>query len=156
MGSTARPQRLLSGENCTGSLTTVLGLGAVLQNTVTLEPGQSKTICYTAGLATSLEDARQAAAESFHDPETLLAEAQEAMVRKYDTLHGKTPDARVNAILNYWTQKQVDFCSLGKKAVRDNAQIAMAQLNFQPEKAEKTIAECRIAMAGRCWASAPH
>lgn len=142
MGSVARPQRLLHGENCTGSLTTVLGLGAVLQNTVSLEPGQSKTICYAAGLATSLEDAREAAKASFRDPKALLAEAQAAMLKKYDTLHAKTPDERVNAILNYWTQKQVDFCSLGKKAVRDNAQIAMAQLNFQPEKAEKTIAEC--------------
>lgn len=142
MGSTARPQRLLRGENCTGSLTTVLGLGAVLQNTVTLEPGQSRTICYAAGLATSLEDARQAAQDSFRDPQTLLEEAQQAMLNKYDTLHARTPDARVNAILNDWTQKQVDFCSLGKKAVRDNAQIAMAQLNFLPERAEQTIAEC--------------
>lgn len=142
MGSTARPQRLLRGENCTGSLTTVLGLGAVLQNTVSLEPGQSRVICYAAGLATSLDDARQAAHNSFRDPQSLLQEAQAAMRRKYDTLHAKTPDKRVNAILNYWTQKQVDFCSLGKKAVRDNAQIAMAQLNFLPERAEQTIAEC--------------
>lgn len=142
MGSTARPQRLLKGENCTGSLTTVLGLGAVLQNTITMEPGQSQTICYVAGLATSLEDARMAAEESFQNPDALLADAQATMLKKYTTLHTKTPDERVNSILNYWTQKQVDFCSLGKKAVRDNAQIAMAQLNFQPEKAEKTIAEC--------------
>lgn len=142
MGSVARPQQLLRGENCTGSLTTVLGLGAVLQNTITLKPGESKTLCYATGLATSLEDAREAAKRSFADPESLLEKAQEAMLKKYDTLHAKTPDQRVNDILNYWTQKQVDFCSLGKKAVRDNAQIAMAQLNFQPEKAEKTIAEC--------------
>ncbi len=142
MGSTARPQRLLRGENCTNSLTTVLGLGAVLQNTLTLEPGESRSICYVAGLAASPEEARAAAAEAFRDPEALLAQAQAAMLEKYDTLHAETPDARVNNILNYWTQKQVDFCSLGKKAVRDNAQIAMAQLNFLPERAEKTIAEC--------------
>lgn len=142
MGSVARPQQLLRGENCTNSLTTVLGLGAVLQNTIALKPGESKTLAYAAGLATSLEDARQAAQESFYHPEALLQQAQAAMLKKYDTLHAKTPDQRVNAILNYWTQKQVDFCSLGKKAVRDNAQVAMAQLNFQSEKAEKTIAEC--------------
>ena len=64
------------------------------------------------------------------------------MRQKYDTLHAQTPDVRVNSILNYWTQKQVDFCSLGKKAVRDNAQIAMAPLNFAPEQAERTISEC--------------
>ena len=50
MGSTARPERLLAGEACTNSLTTVLGLGAVLQNTVTLLPGQKQTICYRRGL----------------------------------------------------------------------------------------------------------
>lgn len=142
MGSTARPERLLTGQPCTNSLTTVLGLGAVLQNTITLAPGQEKTICYAAGLATSIDDARAAAQESFRDPQTQLAQAQQTMCSRYGALHAVTPDARINSILNYWTQKQVDFCSLGKKAVRDNAQIAMAQLNFLPEKAEKTIAEC--------------
>ena len=142
MGSTARPERLLAGEACTNSLTTVLGLGAVLQNTVTLLPGQKQTICYTAGLAVSLEDARAAAQESFRDPQSQLEAAQRAMRQKYDTLHAQTPDVRVNSIFNYWTQKQVDFCSLGKKAVRDNAQVAMAQLNFAPEQAERTISEC--------------
>lgn len=142
MGSTARPQTLLSGANCTNSLTTVLGLGAVLQNTITLRPGEEQTICYAAGLATSLEDARQAARESFADPCAQLEAAQTAMLQKYSTLCAQTPDARVNAMFNGWTQKQVDFCSLGKKAVRDNAQIAMAQLNFIPKKAEQTIAEC--------------
>ncbi len=115
MGSTARPERLLAGEACTNSLTTVLGLGAVLQNTVTLLPGQKQTICYTAGLAVSLEDARAAAQESFRDPQSQLEAAQRAMRQKYDTLHAQTPDVRVNSIFNYWTQKQVDFCSLGKR-----------------------------------------
>lgn len=76
MGSTARPERLLAGEACTNSLTTVLGLGAVLQNTVTLLPGQKQTICYTAGLAVSLEDARAAAQESFRDPQSQLEAAR--------------------------------------------------------------------------------
>lgn len=142
MGSAARPERLLSGENCTNSRTTVLGLGAVLQNTLTLEPGEEQTVCFAAGLAASLEEARDAAAAAFRDPEGQLQEAQEQMCRRYGALGTRTPDRRINTILNFWVQKQVDFNSLGKKAVRDNAQIAMAQLNFRPEKAEATLLEC--------------
>lgn len=142
MGSAARPERLLSGENCTNSRTTVLGLGAVLQNTLTFAPGQEQTVYFVAGLAESLEEARQTAREAFCNPQEQLDRAQAQMSRRYGTLRAFTPDKRVNILMNDWVQKQVDFNSLGKKAVRDNAQIAMAQLNFQPEKAERTLLEC--------------
>lgn len=65
MGSPTRPERLLKGENCTNSLTTVLGLGAVLQNTVELEPDETNVIFYAVGLAASLEEARQTVQEAF-------------------------------------------------------------------------------------------
>lgn len=142
MGSPARPERLLKGENCTNSLTTVLGLGAVLQNTLELEPGETDVICYAVGLATSLEEARQTVQEAFRVPEETLAEAQRRVCERYSSLSATTPNERINHILNFWTQKQVDFCALGKKAVRDNAQIAMAQLNFNPDQAIRTITEC--------------
>lgn len=142
MGSAARPQLLLSGGNCTNSRTTVLGLGAVLQNTLTLAPGEERTLCFTAGLAASIEEAREAAKAAFHDPQAQLEQAQEWACQRYGTLRTQTPDVRVNAMMNYWVSKQVAFNSLGKKAVRDNAQIAMAQMNFLPEKAERTLLEC--------------
>jgi cellobiose phosphorylase len=44
--------------------------------------------------------------------------------------------------MNFWAQKQVSFCMIGKKAVRDNSQIAMALLNFDPALAQKSIEEC--------------
>ena len=42
------------------------------------------------------------------------------------SLRTQCPEPRLNGIMNFWAEKQVRFCSLGKKAVRDNAQLAMA------------------------------
>jgi cellobiose phosphorylase len=44
--------------------------------------------------------------------------------------------------MNLWIKKQVDFCIVGKKGVRDNLQIAVALLNYRPEKAKAEILEC--------------
>lgn len=44
--------------------------------------------------------------------------------------------------MNFWLKKQVDFCIVGKKGVRDNLQIAAALLNYRPEKAKEEILEC--------------
>ncbi|HEY9247957.1 MAG TPA: hypothetical protein VIO38_02450, partial [Rariglobus sp.] len=61
---------------------------------------------------------------------------------KYDQLTLDTPDARINAVMNSWAKKQVDFCIVGKKGVRDNLQIAVGLLNFRPERAKAEIIEC--------------
>jgi cellobiose phosphorylase len=61
---------------------------------------------------------------------------------KYRYLAMRTPDARINALMNDWVKRQVDFCIVGKKGVRDNLQIAVALLNYRPEKARKEILEC--------------
>lgn len=142
MGSVSRPECLLNGTDCTNTLTTVLGLGAVLQNKITLLPGESKTIYYTVGLSENLEDARREVKQTFENIDEEFEEVQVLTGNKYSKLKVSTPEERINNIMNYWVQKQVDFCALGKKAVRDNAQIAMAQLNFNPDQAKRTITEC--------------
>ena len=54
----------------------------------------------------------------------------------------KTPDAKINHIMNQWLKKQIDCCIVGKKGVRDNLQIAVALLNYRQEKAKEEILEC--------------
>lgn len=53
-----------------------------------------------------------------------------------------TPDEKINNILNNWVKKQVDFCIVGKKGVRDNLQIAVGLLEYRQKKAEEEIIEC--------------
>ena len=54
----------------------------------------------------------------------------------------KTPDQKINHMMNNWVKKQADFCIVGKKGVRDNLQISVALLNYRQEKAKEEILEC--------------
>ena len=44
--------------------------------------------------------------------------------------------------MNNWVKKQVDFCIVGKKGVRDNLQIAVSLLSYRQERAKTEIIEC--------------
>ena len=44
---------------------------------------------------------------------------------------------KINHMMNNWVKKQVDFCIVGKKGVRDNLQIAVGLLNYRQETAKK-------------------
>jgi len=74
--------------------------------------------------------------------EQALRAAEERDREKYAGLGARTPDRRINHGMNGWLKKQVDFCIVGKKGVRDNLQIAVALLNYRPEKAKEEILEC--------------
>lgn len=139
-----RPKRLLSGENCSESDGTLFIPGAVLQHKLTLLPGERREIRLVFGVAESLEEAQGCATRC-----TGEAAQSEALRRteahdreKYAGLSVHTPDEKLNHIMNLWLKKQVDFCIVGKKGVRDNLQIAVALLNYRPEKAKAEILEC--------------
>lgn len=142
-GSHARPRVLEEGRDCTNSLATVRNRCGVLQNKLTLEPGEQKTVCYFLGLTTSLEALRAAFPAMKAEAGTLFTEeaAREGRER-FGHLRVETPCERVNRIFNFWAEKQVSFCHLGKKAVRDNAQLAMGMYNFDPEAALGVVEEC--------------
>lgn len=138
----AKPYILEAGKDCTCSEATVRGRGGVLQNGVTLLAGEEKTVYYLLGLATSkqalLNDAPKMLEESKRVMETLCENTP------YGNLRVNCPEPQINRVLNYWAQHQVRYCMLGKKAVRDNAQLAMAILNCDLDLARKTIEECII------------
>lgn len=139
-----RPAVVMEGRDCTNSEASLFILGGVLQHKLTLGPGESKTIHLFFGVAESLEEARQTVS-SFQVPgrvEKEFAAAQEAYRDRYAALSVHTPDLRLNELMNSWVKKQVDFCIVGKKGVRDNLQIAAALLDYRPEIARREILEC--------------
>jgi cellobiose phosphorylase len=58
-----RPKRLISGENCTNSDVALFIPGAVLQHTLSLLPGERKEIRLVFGVAESIAEAQQIAAQ---------------------------------------------------------------------------------------------
>ena len=138
-----RPEILLHGDDCTGSNGALFIPGAVLQHKIRLLPGEEKEIRLIFGVSESLEEARETAKAylSAGRQEKELRCIQKANQEKYGTLSAKTPDGKINVLMNSWVKKQVDFCIVGKKGVRDNLQIAAALLDYRPEKAQKEILE---------------
>lgn len=139
-----RPSRLLRGENCSGSDGTLFIPGAVLQHKLTLLPGEIKTLRFVFGVSEDLEEARTLARRYTQEAaaENAIWEAEAHDLDKYAGLSVLTPDQKLNHVMNNWLKKQVDFCIVGKKGVRDNLQIAVALLNYRPEKAKEEILEC--------------
>ena len=138
------PEILLGGKDCTGSDGALFIPGAVLQHRLALNPGEEKEIHLVFGVAESPQEARESARKYLnHDAaEKALQETNQHYGEKYASLSVQTPDEKINRMMNAWVKKQVDFCIVGKKGVRDNLQIAVALLNYRPEKAKEEILEC--------------
>ena len=139
-----RPDIVMKGKDCTNSKASLFILGGVLQHKILLKPGDVKVLHLVFGISESVEEAREVSAK-FSDPyvvEQELKKAEEYYLKKYSSLTVKTPDAKINHIMNNWVKKQVDFCIVGKKGVRDNLQISVGLLNYRQDIAQKEILEC--------------
>ena len=139
-----RPDVVMQGRDCTNSAAALFILGGVLQHRVILRPGEEKEIHLIFGISRDREDAADAVRQYRREGavERAFCEAQEYNYEKFCSLSVHTPDQKINHIMNNWVKKQVDFCIVGKKGVRDNLQIAAALLNYRQEKAEEEILEC--------------
>lgn len=139
-----RPDVVAEGRDCTNSEASLFILGGVLQHKIVLRPGEEKEIRLMFGISGSRQEARKSASVIL-DRETVEEEfrrAQDCFYQKYSLLSVRTPDEKINHIMNNWVKKQADFCIVGKKGVRDNLQIAAALLDYRPEKAKEEIMEC--------------
>ena len=139
-----RPDIVVNGKDCTNSEASLFILGGVLQHKITLMPGEEKEFQVVFGISSSCEEAcsvmrRYADKES---TEQEFADAEAYNYRKIGSLSVKTPDQKINNMMNNWVKKQADFCIVGKKGVRDNLQISVALLNYRQEKAKEEILEC--------------
>lgn len=139
-----QPEIVMSGKDCTNSDAALFIVGGVLQHKITLQPGESRKIQMVFGVGEDLAEARSVAA-AFRDPDIVEKAFHDTVaynLEKYASLSAKTPDEKINHIMNFWLKKQIDCCIVGKKGVRDNLQIAAALLNYRPEKAKQEILEC--------------
>jgi len=139
-----KPAVVTGGGDCTNSDTALFVLGAVLQNKLVLAPDEEKELTFVFGAAESPAEAASTAQQFFDrsQRDDAFGATRLHIGTKYDQLILDTPDTRINAVMNSWVKKQVDFCIVGKKGVRDNLQIAVGLLNFRPERARTEIIEC--------------
>lgn len=139
-----RPDIVVKGMDCTNSLSALFVVGGVLQNKVTLAPGEERKISFVFGVSESLGEARKVASQYSRIDylEKVFKETQDYNFNKYSAMSVSTPDEKINNIMNNWLKKQVDCCIVGKKGVRDNLQIAVALLSYRQEKAKEEIIEC--------------
>lgn len=140
-GTISAPRILELRRDLNNTTATVRRRGGILETKLTLLPGEEKTVCFVLGLISSREELRSRAKEFISTAEDIVSAAL-AGEDKYGKLRTRSPEEQVNRIFNYWAEHQVEYCMLGKKAVRDNAQLGMAALNFDVALAKKTIDEC--------------
>lgn len=143
MGTFSKPRLLEKGLDCTGSTATVRQRGGILQVRLTLAPDEEKTVYFVLGLADSRDELVRRKDEFVAACPAIIAQATEGEER-YGHLRAHCPEPQFNRIVNFWAEHQVSYCMLGKKAVRDNAQLGMAMLNFNLPLAKKTIDECVV------------
>lgn len=142
-GAYEKPYIVASNLDCTGSETANFMLGGVLQNNMKLQSGEVYHNTYTFGVAESLEEVCDISKmyQNARTVEDVLSETIQAHAQRYKGLSVKTPSTQINTIYNGWLKKQIDFCLVGKKGVRDNAQISLGMLNFLQERAKTEILE---------------
>lgn len=138
------PDVVISGGDCTNSQGALFILGGVLQQKIVLHPGETFEMQVVLGVAETRQEAAgiRRSVQTADQAELLFRKTVSWNLEKYRSLTLKTPDAKVNHLMNDWVKKQVDFCIVGKKGVRDNLQIAVALLNYRQKKAEEEILEC--------------
>ncbi len=142
VGNNARPLELMQNDTLSNEEAGVRDKCVAVQNSVELAAGEEKTFFYRLGFADSIEEIRATYSERKTESEHFFDNIIERGMERYGKLRAETPDKNVNRIMNFWAEKQVDYCMIGKKAVRDNAQLALAMLNYDTELAKKTLTEC--------------
>ena len=138
-GGLTRPLTLEEGKDLSCSCATVRSRCGLLQNKLTLAAGESRTLYYCIGFCESEDALANERRAMLEEAEGLFAPER---AERFGRLRTRCPDARFNTVFNYWAEKQVGYCAVGKKAVRDNAQLAMGFLNFDTARAKKVLAEC--------------
>lgn len=140
------PQAVVSG-NCFNTLASNEDMVGVLQNTITLQPGETRSFHVLIGATDSLERARCMTAKLFA-PGAIEREFTAVLKSRQDimnTIRIDTPDEKVNNLVNSWIKQQVQLCAeAGRdtgKGFRDQLQDAWAIASFNPSLAKDKILE---------------
>lgn len=143
MGTASVPRTLALGLDCSNDLSDARSRAGILQSQIILQAGESITVYYALGLAEKKEEILRSAREFYEDCEAIVC-ARLSSPSPFDSLSIQCPEPQINRVLNHWAEHQIRLCMVGKKAVRDNAQLAMGILNCDPSKAGQVIRECIV------------
>lgn len=142
-GGYAVPKILKENKDLSCTHSAVRERGGILQNKITLAPGEEKTVYYVLGFAPASKELM------IKRKDVLKAKAEKAFdglyergIAQFGALRTDCPEERINNIMNFWVQKQVSFCMLGKQAVRDNSQIVLGMLNYDSALAKAAVSDC--------------
>lgn len=142
-GGYAIPQVLKEGKDLGCTNAAVRDRGGILQNKITLDVGETKTLYYVLGFAPASKELMiSRKAELVQKAKDAFEGLYERGIKQFGALRTNSPEERVNNIMNFWVQKQVSFCMLGKQAVRDNSQIVLGMLNYDAELAKLAVSDC--------------
>lgn len=142
-GGYASPKVVRENKDLSCTNSAVRFRGGILQNKIELNPNEEKTIYYVLGFAPSSKEFMISLKPKLLEKAKRTFDGiYERGIEQFGTLRTKTPNERINNIMNFWNQKQVTFCMLGKQAVRDNAQIVMGMLNYDTDLAKQAISDC--------------
>jgi cellobiose phosphorylase len=142
----------LPGGVAAGKLTNSLGaceyLAGALQHDVLLAPGEEVTFNLFIG-ASSGQEMTRSIVEDLRRPNAIadrFARLNEAKQAGIDKIRIKTPDARVNALINIWIKQQMqvyaDVGSDNGRGFRDAMQMLWATASYEPEYTRRMIVEC--------------
>ena len=143
-GGLAAPRVLRERKHLSGGMAAVRERCGILEHTFALPPGAEQTVYYALGFTQNKQTLTAFTRELFADLPALFSFVRQNSKRANGELGTQSPSEQINIVLNRWAQKQVRYCCIGKKAVRDNAQLAVALLHFAPQDARRTIEECLI------------
>lgn len=152
-GSMRQPAAM-KRERLSGRIGAKLDACAALQAVFELDPGEERDISFTFGVGRDVEDVRTLI-RRFGRTEaafSALEEVQEHWKRMLGNIQVKTPDPRVDVLVNGWLPYQVISCRLwarsgyyqsgGAFGFRDQLQDAMALLAIQPRLLREQIVRC--------------
>ena len=143
-GGFAKPLVLENRQDLSCRLATVRSRCGFLQHKLTLLPDETAVLYYFCGFCESEDALLRDCGQMKQEGAQLFENARERGNARFGNLRTQSPDGRVNTLMNFWAEKQVRYCAIGKKAVRDNAQLAAGILNFDVAFSKRVIEECLV------------
>ena len=145
-GFISNPDGLMDG-SLHNSLAACEDMVGVLENRITIKPGENIKYYFAVGLADSKDTAEKCVEEIFSHRyfDKNMANIDARFKALNEKLVFSSPDKKINNFVNYWLKKQVQLCAeVGRgtgKGFRDQLQDAWAIAAFNPNLAKEKILE---------------
>ena len=147
LGSVHMPLGVKRGK-LTNSLASCEKLASVLEHTITLGPGESRTLNIFIGASNGYEMTKGIVTR-LSNPGVIENEFRALKERKQRMINWvkvKTPNERINYLINYWIKQQsqvyADMGSDNGRGFRDAMQLIWGTASYEPDYTRKMLIEC--------------